>query len=190
MFILIHPDARYVRSNFLLFILHLKLFFFFLFLARFSIYLFFLIYLFIYNLNFPVFVCLEFLWDTLFALVLVKNKNKWTIFFLAGLVHPCLFPAPRLFPVCSLFDIIWPTCLLSKPVCFTLCLSAFIFVLMFTWSKGVFVLSCLCVLWSEEVCRFCVQNNPQRWAVSYLQRPHAQAAWNFGTKMSQKYITF
>lgn len=83
------------------------------------------------------------------------NLHQWLcrikieLHFLAGVAHPCLFPA--LYVLCSIFDIIWPTCLLSYPVCSTLCLPAFVFVLMFTESKDVFVLSCLPLLFSEGV---------------------------------------
>lgn len=151
MFTLIHPDCRYLCSAFPQFFLHFKFFCVLPVLNLFP-------HLFIYFLNFPAFICLEFVWDTLFALVAVQNKN-WTPFS-GWYAHPCLFPALYFF--CSVFDIIWSTCLLSYPVCSTLCLSAVVFVLMFTESKDVFALSCLLLLFSEEVFSFCTCRDETR----------------------------
>lgn len=78
----------------------------------------------------------------------IKNE----LHFLAALAHPCLFPA--LYVFCSLFDIIWPTCLLSDSVCLTLSLSAFVFVLMFTDSSMYLFSLCLFLLCDEELCWF------------------------------------
>lgn len=71
------------------------------------------------------------------------------IFWLVCLTLVCSLP---FISFVSYFDIIWPTCLLSYPVCSTLCLSAFVFVFMFTEREDVFVLLCLLLLFSEEVC--------------------------------------
>lgn len=71
------------------------------------------------------------------------------IFWLVCLTLVCCLP---FISFVSYFDIIWPTCLLSYPVCSTLCLSAFVFVFMFTEREDVFVLLCLLLLFSEEVC--------------------------------------
>ena len=115
-------------------------------LSLFSIY-----YLFTYLLGLPVF-CMPGIYMRHIICIRGLCIIKTEFHFPAGLGHPCLFPA--LYFSGSLFDIIWPTCLLSNPVCSTLCLSAFMFVLMFTLSKDVFVLCSLLLLlqWGGFFC--------------------------------------
>lgn len=138
MFTLIHPDSRYLCSNFPQFFLHLKLF-----CASPCSQFIPTIYLFISSISLHLYV-----WNLYEAHYLHQwlCRIKIELHFLAGVAHPCLFPALYFF--CSLHYL--ANLFVVIPSLFN-CLSAFVFVLMFTESKDVFALSCLLLLFSEEV---------------------------------------
>lgn len=121
MFTIIHPDCRYLCSAFPQFFLHFKFFCVLPVLNLFP-------HLFIYFLNFPAFICLEFVWDTLFAVAAVQNK-KWTPF--SGWYGSPLFvPCPLFLLLCiwhylvNLFVVI-PSLFNSVFVCRCICLNVY-----------------------------------------------------------------
>lgn len=120
-------------------------------------------------LNFSVLICLEFVWDTLFALVAVQNK-KW-ILFSGWSASPLFVPCPLflLFPILTLFGqlVCCHTQFVRLCVCLPLYLSSCL------QREKMYLFSCVCFYCLVR--RFAaalVETKPERGAVSFSKCSH------------------